>query len=114
MPWPGSSPVPSDTPFVAGLIRHQKECLPVFDLAARLRRPMHESDPLCLIVKHVDGPVAIRIDGQVPSLHIVERTAIHYQSGSDPDIAGTCLAGDEELPLLKLTTLGIVSSQTGS
>lgn len=111
MPWPGASPVPSDTPFVAGLVRHQKDCLPVFDLAARLRCPVSETEPLCLVAKHVDGPVAIRIDSLVPSLVMVERSAIQYQAGADPDIAGTCAAGDEELPLINLATLGVAPSR---
>jgi len=111
MPWPGSSPVPSETPFIAGLVRHQKDCLPVFDLAAKLRRPMPETEPLCLMAKHVDGPIAIRIDNVVPALHMVERSAIRYQVGPDPDIAGTCIAEDEEFPLINLTTLGVAPSR---
>ncbi len=109
MPWPGATVVPSDTPFVASLVRQEKHCLPVFDLAAKFSRTMHENEPLCLIVKHVDGPLAICIDSQVPSLHMVARSAMHYRVGNDPDIAGTCVAGDEELPIINLTTLGVSS-----
>lgn len=107
MPWPGAIPVPSDTPCVTALVRQDARCLPVFDLAAKLNRPMHEESALCLLVKHVDGPLAICIDPQVPSLHMVERSSMHYQSGTDPDIAGTCVADDEELPIINLTTLGV-------
>jgi chemotaxis signal transduction protein len=109
MPWPGATTVPSDTPFVAALVRHEKHCLPVFDLAAKLNRTMHDSDPLCLIVKHIDGPMAICIDSQVPSLHMVARTSIRYRAENDPDIAGSCVAGEEELPIINLTTLGVSS-----
>ncbi|MBA2486137.1 MAG: chemotaxis protein CheW [Nitrospira sp.] len=107
MPWPGATVVlTSDTPFVTSLVRQDQRCLPVFDLAARFSRIMHENEPLCLIVNHVDGPLAICIDSQVPSLHMVPRSAMHYCVGNDPDIAGTCVAGDEELPIINLTTLG--------
>lgn len=67
---------------------------------------LQDGEPLCLVVKHVDGPLAICIDSQVPSLHMVARSAVQYRAGNDPDIAGTCIAGEEELPIINLTTLG--------
>ena len=106
LPWPGTTPVPSDTPFVTSLVRYEDSCLPVFDLAAKFNRTVREEESLCLIVKHVDGPLAICIDGQVPSLHVVPRSEVQYQSGLDLDIAGSCVAGDEELPLINLATIG--------
>lgn len=112
MQWPGATAVPSETPFVTSLVRQGKEYLPVFDLAAKFNRTMHVNEPLCLIVKHIDGPIAICIDPQVPSLHMVARSAMHYRSGIDPDIAGTCIAGNEELPIINLTTLGASSIRT--
>ena len=111
MPWPGATAVPSDTPFVASLVRQEKGCLPVFDLAAKFNRTMQEHEPLCLVVKHIDGPLAICIDSHVPSLHMVARSALQYRAGNDPDIAGTCIAGDEELPIINLTTLGVSSNR---
>jgi hypothetical protein len=86
----------------------------VFDLAAKFNRTMREESALCLLVKHIDGPLAICIDSQVPSLHMVERSSMHYQSGNDPDIAGTCVADDEELPIINLTTLGVSSTHAGN
>ena len=111
MPWPGAMAVPSDTPFVTSLVRQEKGCLPVFDLAAKFNRTMREDESLCLIVKHVDGPLAICIDSRVPSLHTVARSAMQYRVGNDPDIAGTCVVGEEELPIINLTTLGVSSSR---
>jgi chemotaxis signal transduction protein len=113
MPWPGAIAVPSDTPCVAALVRQDTQCLPVFDLGSKFDRTVHEESALCLIVKHIDGPLAICIDAQVPSLHMVARSSIHYQSGSDPDIAGTCVADNEELPIINLTTLGVSSIHAG-
>ena len=111
MPWPGSTAVPSDTPFVSALVRQDKGCLPVFDLAAKFNRPLEDGEPLCLVVKHVDGPLAICIDSHVPSLHVVARSAVQYRAGHDPDIAGTCVADEEELPIINLTTLGVSSNR---
>ncbi len=112
LPWPGATPVPSDTPFVTSLVRYEESCLPVFDLAAKFNRTVREEESLCLIVKHVDGPLAICIDSQVPSLHVVPRSEIRYQSGLDPDMAGSCVAGDEQLPLINLATLGVASRRS--
>lgn len=112
LPWPGATAVPSDTPFVTSLVRQEEGCLPVFDLAAKFNRRMQGEESLCLVVKHVDGPLAICIDSQVPSLHMVPRSAVQYHIGDDPDIAGSCLADDEQLPFINLATLGVTSSRT--
>ena len=111
MPWPGTIVVPSETPFVIGLVRQGKGCLPVFDLAAKFNRLVEERDRLCLLVKHVDGPLAICIDSHVPSLHTIARSAVQYRAGNDPDLAGICIAGGEELPIINLTTLGVSSNR---
>lgn len=113
MPWPGATAVPSDTPFVASLVRHANGCFPVFDLAAKFGRTMNEDESLCLTIKHIDGPLAICVDSHVPSLHVVERSSMHYRAGSDPDITGTCVANAEEIPIINLTTLGVSSLRPG-
>jgi len=114
MPWPGAIPVPSETPFVTSLVRQEEGCLPVFDLATKFQRTMREGEFLCLVVKHVDGPLAICIDAEVPSLQMVSRSSIQHRIGDDPDIAGSCVAGGEQLPIINLATLGVsLSRQTG-
>ncbi|MCC2642696.1 MAG: putative CheW-like signal transduction protein [Nitrospira sp.] len=112
IPWPEAILVPSDTPFVTRLVRQGKSCLPVFDLAAKFSCAIRDNDALCLIIKHADGPMAICVDSHVPSLHMVARSAVHYRVDSDPDIAGTCIVGDEEFPIIHLRTLGISSIRT--
>lgn len=112
IPWPGATVVPSDTPFIAALVRQEKRCLPVFDLAAKFNRTVKDKEPLCLLVKHMDGPLAICIDSQVPSLLMTTRASMNGRDGSDPNIAGTCEADDEELPIINLTTLGVPSNPT--
>ena len=111
MPWPGAIAVSSDTPFVGALVRQDKRCLPVFDLAAKFNRVIRADESLCLIVKHIDGPLAICIDSEVPSLFMVDRSSMRYREESDPDIAGTCLVGEEELSIINLTTLGVSSGR---
>jgi chemotaxis signal transduction protein len=105
-PWPETMPVPSDTPFVTGLVRLEKDCMPVYDLAARLNRMIDPATALCLIVKHEDGPMAICIDPSIPSLHMADTASIHEQTGGDSDIAGTCSIGEERLSIIRLARLG--------
>lgn len=111
IPWPGAIEVPSETPFVTSLVRQEKGCLPVFDLAAKFERTMREGELLCLVVKHVDGPLAVCIDAEVPSLKMVPRSSMQHQIGDDPDCAGLCVAGGEQLPIINLATLGVSSSR---
>lgn len=111
MPWSAAIPVPSETPFVTSLVRQEEGCLPVFDLAAKFERTMREGECLCLVVKHVDGPLAICIDAEVPSLQMVPCSSIQYRIGDDPDCAGLCVAGGEQLPIINLATLGVSSSR---
>ena len=105
-PWPKAIPVPSDTPFVSALVRLENDCLPVYDLAARLNRTVEPADALCLIVKHEEGPMAVCIDPSIPSLHMAEAITIHEGTGDDADINGTCSIGEEQLSIVRLARLG--------
>lgn len=109
-PWPQAMPVPSHTPFVSALIRLEKDCLPVYDLAARLNRTIDPATALCLLVKHEDGPMAICIDPSIPSLHMADSITLHDRPGDDSDIAGTCSIGEEQLTIIRLARLGKASS----
>jgi chemotaxis signal transduction protein len=104
--WPNTVPVPSDTPFVSSLIRLENDCLPVYDLAAKLNRTIDRTGPLCLLVKHEDGPMAVCIDSSIPSLHMADSTAIQEGADTEADIAGTCLIGDEQVSIVRLARLG--------
>jgi len=105
-PWPEAMPVPSDTPFVTSLVRVEKDCMPVYDLAAKLNRRLDPAGALCLIVKHEDGPLAVCIDPSIPSLHMADSSAIQEWAGDDADIAGICSVGDEQLTIIHLARLG--------
>lgn len=105
-PWPKMMPVPSDTPFVSALIRLENECLPVYDLAARLNRTVDPASGLCLIVKHVEGPLAVCIDSSIPSLHMADASDIREETGNEADISGTCSVGDDQVSFVRLARLG--------
>ncbi len=98
-------PVPSETPFVNALIRRGGEVFPVFDLAAKLQVRVRGEEPLCLIVKHRAGPMAVRIDTEMPTLHAVEQTSITPASGTDPETLGSCVVGTEEVQIYSLANL---------
>ena len=71
-PWIDPVPVPSRTPYVGAMLKREKEVMPVYDLGTRLSRQPEGDALLCLVARHVDGPMAICIDGVIPSLHNVE------------------------------------------
>jgi chemotaxis signal transduction protein len=105
-PWPKAIPVPSDTPFVSALVRLENECLPVYDLAARLNCTIDPVNALCLIVKHEEGSMAVCIDPSIPSLHMAETATIAEGTGNDADIGGTCSIGEERVSIVRLARLG--------
>jgi len=104
--WPKTMPVPSDTPFVSALVRLEDECLPVYDLAARLNRALDPANGLCLIVKHEEGPLAVCIDSSIPSLHMADANDIHEGTGAEADVSGTCSIGEDQVSLVRLARLG--------
>jgi chemotaxis signal transduction protein len=112
LPWTEGIPVPSGTAFVNAVLRHGDDVLPVFDLAAKLRVQVRGAKPLCVIAKRRDGPMAICIDAEIPSLQTVEVAAIR-PTGGGSEVTGSCLVGAEEVPIYSLTTLGLASAPRG-
>jgi chemotaxis signal transduction protein len=109
-PWTGALPVPSRTPFIKALVRHGDEVLPVYDLAGRFRSAVTDAQPLCLVAKRRDGPMAICIDADIPTLQSVDPAAVRRTAGQDPDMTGTCQLGAEEVPVYSLKILGLAPS----
>lgn len=105
-PWVGEMPVPSRTPFVGAILRQGEEIFPVFDLAARLSLQPAGISPWCLILKCGDGPVAVRVDGEMPQIQAVKTDALHPPEGMISDIDAVCRIGTEEVPVLSVATLG--------
>jgi len=105
-PWIDPVPVPSRTPFVGAMLKREKDVMPVYDLATRLSREP-EGDPLlCLVARHVDGPMAICIDGIIPSLHNVDIAQIVPSQRLDLETLGSFMDEGQEIDIVALQRLG--------
>ncbi len=98
-PWPQVIPIPSQTPFITGIICHGDELFPVFDLADSLNLAVSGSTPFCLVARHRKGSMAVCIDENTPSLHTVEHSSIRPTPDANAGVIGTCLLGTEEVPV---------------
>lgn len=104
--WPSVVPVPSQTPFVNAVAWQGKEVLPIFDLAGQFHLTIESDPPLCLLVKHEDGLMAVPIDSDMPILQLVDHASIQPTDGAGPVVVGTCTINDQPIDLLCLTKLG--------
>jgi len=104
--WPSVVPVPSQTPFVNAVAWQGKEVLPIFDLAGQFHLTIESDPPLCLLVKHEDGLMAVPIDSDMPILQSVDHASIQPTDGPGPVVVGTCTINDQPIDLLCLTKLG--------
>jgi hypothetical protein len=105
-PWTESIPVPSRTPFVQAMLRRDNHVMPVYDLAARLSRKLIGSPLLCLVARHLDGPMAICIDADVPSLETVDATAIRPNGRGDVETLGSVTIAGNDVAIVALQRLG--------
>lgn len=105
-PWTESIPVPSRTPFVQAMLKRDNHVMPVYDLAARLSRTVQGDPLLCLVARQLDGPMAICIDADVPSLETVDATAIRPNDRWDIETLGTVTIGENDVAIVELQRLG--------
>lgn len=105
-PWTESIPVPSRTPFVQAILKRDNHVMPVYDLAARLSRTVQGDPLLCLVARQLDGPMAICIDADVPSLETVDATAIRPNDRWDIETLGTVTIGENDVAIVELQRLG--------
>jgi chemotaxis signal transduction protein len=105
-PWTESIPVPSRTPFVQAMLKRDNHVMPVYDLAARLSRTLQGYPLLCLVARHLDGPMAICIDAGMPSLETVDATAIRSNGKEDIETLGKVTIGGEDVAIVALQRLG--------
>jgi chemotaxis signal transduction protein len=105
-PWTESIPVPSRTPFVQAMLKRDNHVMPVYDLAARLSRTVQGDPLLCLVARHLDGPMAICIDADVPSLETVDATAIRQNGRGDIETLGSVTIGENDVAIVALQRLG--------
>jgi chemotaxis signal transduction protein len=104
--WTETIPVPSRTPFVQAVLKRDNHAMPVYDLAARLSRKQIGSPLLCLVIRHLDGPMAICIDADMPSLETVAAAMIRPIGSGDIESLGSVTIGDEDVTIVALQSLG--------
>lgn len=105
-PWSESIPIPSRTPYVQAMLKREDSVMPVYDLAARLSRSLQGDPLLCLVARHLDGPMAICIDADVPSLETVDAAAVRPNSGVDLESLGSVMIGGHDVAIVALQRLG--------
>ena len=104
--WTESIPVPSRTPFVQAMLLRDNHVMPVYDLATRLSRTLEGDSLLCLVARHLDGPMAICIDADVPSLETVDATAIRPNGRGDIETLGSVMIAGNDVAIVALQRLG--------
>ena len=105
-PWIEPLPVPSRTPFVGAMLKRDKDVMPVYDLGGRLSRHPEGDTLLCLVARHVDGPMAICIDGVIPSLHNVDVAQILPSKHLDLETLGSFREEGQDIEIVALQRLG--------
>jgi chemotaxis signal transduction protein len=105
-PWTKSIPVPSRTPFVHAMLKRDHDVIPVYDLASKLSRTLQGDPLLCLVARHLDGPMAICIDADVPSLETVDAAVIRQSGREDIETLGMMTILGEDVAILALQRLG--------
>lgn len=104
--WTQSIPVPSRTPFVQAMVKRDNQVMPVYDLAARLSRQLQGNSFLCLVARQFDGPMAICIDAELPSLETVDATMIRSDGNGDLETLGSVTIQGEDVVIVALQRLG--------
>ena len=104
--WAETIPVPSRTPFVQAILKRDNHVMPVYDLAARLNRVVQGEPLLCLVARHLDGPMAICIDAAMPSLQAVNPASIRPNSSGDIESLGLVTIGAQDVAIVALQRLG--------
>jgi chemotaxis signal transduction protein len=107
--WHESIPVSGRTPYVSAVVRLNQTVLPVFDLAAVLQRTVQGNSLLCLRVKHSLGDMVICIDEEIPILQALDLSMIQPYRDRDVPAEGSYAHGQEEVPILAVSRLGMGS-----
>jgi hypothetical protein len=88
------------------MLKRDNHVMPVYDLAARLNRKLIGNPLLCLVARHLDGPMAICIDADVPSLETVDAAAIRPNGRGDIESLGSVTIGEQDVAIVALQRLG--------
>lgn len=110
--WSATVPIPSRTPFVQAMLKRDNDVMPVYDLAARLRRLVQGNPLLCLVARHLDGPMAICIDADVPAISRVDAVSIRQNGERDIESLGSVTIGENDVTIVALQRLGSAIQNT--
>jgi chemotaxis signal transduction protein len=111
-PWTESIPIPSRTPFVQAMLKKDNHVMPVYDLATRLDCKLRGNPLLCLVARHLDGPMAICIDGDMPGIMTVDVTAIRRNGERNIESLGSFMIGGNDVTIVALQRLGKPTQDT--
>lgn len=80
--------------------------MPVYDLGGRIdRRP--EGEPLlCLVARHLGGPLAICIDSHIPLFRSIETSQIGESQRTDLETLGSFDEEGQKIEIIALKSLG--------
>jgi chemotaxis signal transduction protein len=110
--WSATVPIPSRTPFVQAMLKRDNDVMPVYDLAARLRRIVQGDPLLCLVARHLDGPMAICIDADVPTIAKADAASIRPSFERDIESLGSVTIGENDVTIVALQRLGSAIQDT--
>jgi hypothetical protein len=96
------------------MLKRDNHVMPVYDLAARLNRPVQGEPLLCLVARHLDGLMAICIDAVVPSLEAVNPAAIRPNNSEDIESLGLVTIDAQDVAIVALQRLGRLRQDTVS
>jgi hypothetical protein len=88
------------------MLKRDNQVMPVYDLASRLSCALIGSPLLCLLARHLDGPMAICIDADMPSLETVDAAAIRPYGGKEVETLGVITIAGEDVAIIALQRLG--------
>jgi hypothetical protein len=94
------------------MLKRGNRVMPVYDLAGRLSCPAQGDQLLCLEARHLDGPMAICIDADVPSLETVDAASIRPNGRGDIESLGSVMIGGNDVAIVALQRLGRSSQDT--
>jgi hypothetical protein len=88
------------------MLKRDNYVMPVYDLAASLKCILQGDPLLCLVARHLDGPMAICIDAEVPAVAKVDAGSIRQNGERDIESLGSVTIGENDVTIVALQRLG--------
>lgn len=112
-PWREPTLVPSRTPHVGAVMRQGDEFLAVYNLAGALGLHLQGGAPLGLVLKTDRGPMAVCIDGTVPTMHQLDPGEIEPAPEGAGAQIGSCRIAGEEVSIFSFRSFGDAPAMAG-